>query len=154
MKKSYKENLLNIFLKSGTKNNITEYPDRVSQARHSGPSYRAMKEAVKRAQLKHLCDDDLMRPYQDSNRQQIPAVLLGIADKASLMRVIIKKMKIAENEQRVARYFLTEMAKGEEHLFGKWDFFKTNLNEEDIKGYEIWLEEAYGEMKQEQAKQA
>lgn len=133
------KSLFETFEKSAEENGIYSYKSKKSQAKNSGPSYRCMVERIRREKLAKQVQDDLIKPYQDTFRNQVPAVLLAIADKEALMKVILKKLKLAENEQKLARYLLESQAKGEDWLMAKWVEMKQNLDDEDVAYFEEWL---------------
>ena len=124
MKTAQQKTLFNAFEASSVANGIDEFPDQLKQARWSGTSYRTAVEAKERRDLAARFDDDLMKPYQDTYRNQIPAILLAMGDKEALMKVIVKKLTLAENEQRFARYLLQSQSKGKKWLMQKWNTFK------------------------------
>ena len=124
MKTAQQKTLFNAFEASSVANGIDEFPDQLKQARWSGASYRTAVEAKERRDLAARFDDDLMKPYQDTYRNQIPAILLAMGDKEALMKVIVKKLTLAENEQRFARYLLQSQSKGKKWLMQKWNTFK------------------------------
>lgn len=136
---SKQKSLLSIFQKSSDDNGIVDQKSQESQARNSGPSYRSMVERIRREKLAKQVADDLIKPYQDTYRNQIPAVLLAIADKEALTKVILKKMRLAENEQKLARYLLESQTKGDSWLMAKWNEMKMSLDFEDVVYFEEWL---------------
>lgn len=139
MKTATQKVLFNAFEVSSEKNGITEFGDKMKQARWSGASFRTAVEAQDRRKLAARFDDDLMKPYQDTYRNQIPAILLAMGDKKALTKVILKKLKLAENEQRLARYLLEAQTKDEKWLINKWEDFKEEMDEEEVEYYENWL---------------
>jgi hypothetical protein len=92
-----------------------------------------------RQSMKARFDDDLMKPYQDTFKNQIPALLLALGDDQALMKVILRKMTTAENEQRLAKYLLESKYKGKDYLIEKWDEFKKDLSARELEMYEDWL---------------
>jgi len=139
MKTATQKTLFKAFDDSSVSNGITKFKDKMKQARWSGSSYRTAVEAKERRNLAARFNDDLMKPYQDTYRNQIPAVLLAMCDKPALDKVIIKKLRLAENEQRLARYLLESQTKGIEWLQGKWDSFKEGMSDSEVEYYEEWL---------------
>ena len=140
---SRQKSLFTIFQKSSNDNGIEDYKSQEAQARNSGPSYRCQVERIRRDKLASQVSDDLIKPYQDTYRNQIPAVLLALADKQALTKVILKKMKLAENEQKLSRYLLEAQTKGDAWLLAKWNEMKANLDQEDIDYFDEWLETFY-----------
>jgi hypothetical protein len=143
MKTAAQKTLFNVFEKSSVDNGIVSYSDKLSQARRSGASYRAGVEAYERREMADRFGDDLMKPYQDTFRNQTPAVLLALGDSKALSRVIIKKMKVAENEQRLARYLLEAQTKDEAWLLKKWESFKADMTDQEKEYYQNWLDTFY-----------
>tara|TARA_R110000764_G_scaffold146619_1_gene234349 strand:- start:798 stop:1259 length:462 start_codon:yes stop_codon:yes gene_type:complete len=131
--------LFSLFNRSSEDNGIVEYSQKLSQASSSGPSYRASLEHTARKNMKARFEDDLMKPYQDTFRNQIPAILLAMGDDEALMKVILKKMSTAENEQRLAKYLLESKYKGKGYLTEKWEEFKLGLTKSELKMYEGWI---------------
>ena len=150
MKTAAQKTLFKAFETSSKENGITRFPEKLKQARWSGASYRCTVEAQKRRSLADRFDDDLMKPYQDTYRNQIPAVLLAMGDKKALTKVILKKLKLAENEQRLARYLLESESKGMSWLMAKWETFTENMTEDEVEHYSDWIEEFvdYGDQDQ------
>lgn len=139
MKTAAQKVLFKTFEASSEKNGIKEFGNKIKQARWSGASYRTTMEAQERRKLAVRFDDDLMKPYQDTYSNQIPAILLAMSDKKALNKVIMKKLKLAENEQRLARYLLEAQNKDKKWLIDKWASFKDDMNEEEVEHYENWL---------------
>jgi len=131
--------LLNEFEFSSARNGIEDYPAKLSQARQSGAYYRTGIEAQDRRKMADRFGDDLMMPYQDTYRNQIPAILLAMGDQEALKKVISKKMTLVENQQRLTRYLFEAMTKGTPWLLQKWSEFKGEMTEEEISDYEDWL---------------
>jgi hypothetical protein len=131
--------LFSLFNRSSEDNGIVEYSQKLSQAASSGPSYRASLENTARKNMKARFEDDLMKPYQDTFRNQIPAILLAMGDDEALMKVILKKMSTAENEQRLAKYLLESKYKGKGYLTEKWEEFKIGLTKSELEMYEEWI---------------
>jgi len=140
MKTAAQKTLFKAFEISSVKNDITEFPDKLKQARWSGASYRCAVEAKERVNLAERFEDDLMRPYQDTYRNQIPAILLAMGDKEALTKVILKKLTIASNEQRLARYLLESQSKGLTWLTKKWNTFTEDMTEDEVEYYSKWIE--------------
>lgn len=141
MKTASQRTLFKAFETSSVRNGITEFPEKLKQARWSGASYRCTVEAQKRKSLAQRFDDDLMKPYQDTYRNQIPAILLAMGDNEALTKVILKKLKLAENEQRLARYLLESQNKGLGWLTKKWETFVEDMDEREVEHYSEWIEE-------------
>lgn len=141
MKTASQRTLFKAFETSSVRNSITEFPEKLKQARWSGASYRCTVEAQKRKSLANRFDDDLMKPYQDTYRNQIPAILLAMGDNEALTKVILKKLKLAENEQRLARYLLESQNKGLGWLTKKWETFVEDMDEREVEHYSEWIEE-------------
>ena len=141
MKTAAQKTLFKAFEKSSKDNGITRFPEKMKQARWSGASYRCTIEAQKRKSLASRFNDDLMKPYQDTYRNQIPAVLLAMGDGEALTKVILKKLKLAENEQRLARYLLESQSKGLPWLMDKWAGFVGDMTEDEVEHYSEWIEE-------------
>jgi hypothetical protein len=131
--------LFDLFRRSSVDNGINTYSHQLSQAATSGPSYRASLNTMARQSMKARFDDDLMKPYQDTFKNQIPALLLALGDDQALMKVILRKMTTAENEQRLAKYLLESKYKGKDYLIEKWDEFKKDLSARELEMYEDWL---------------
>jgi len=140
MKTAAQKKLFQTFETSSENNGIVKFKEKLQQARRSGSSYRCQKEAKERVELSFRFNDDLMRPYQDTYRNQIPAILLAMCDKGSLTKVILKKLQLAESEQRLARYLFESQSKGEKWLMKKWAEFVKGMTEEEIEHYTSWLE--------------
>ena len=145
MKTAQQKTLFKAFEASSVANEITEFPDKMKQARWSGANYRTAVEAQERRNLAVRFEDDLMKPYQDTYRNQIPAVLLAMGDQQALTKVIVKKLRLAENEQRLARYLLESQSKGDVWLMQKWNKFKKEMTEEEIKHYQDWIDTFVGQ---------
>lgn len=141
MKTAAQKTLFKTFEESSSRNGITQFPEKLKQARWSGASYRCTVEAQERRSLASRFDDDLMKPYQDTYRNQIPAVLLAMGDNKALTKVILKKMKISENEQRLARYLLEAQSKGLDWLTKKWETFVEDMTEVEVERYSQWIDE-------------
>jgi hypothetical protein len=150
MKTAAQKKLFQTFETSSKDNGIVMFKEKLQQARRSGSSYRCQKEAKERVELSYRFSDDLMRPYQDTYRNQIPAILLAMCDKGALTKVILKKLKLAESEQRLARYLLESQGKGEKWLMGKWAEFVKGMTEEEIEYYTNWLETFSGPDEEDQ----
>jgi hypothetical protein len=140
MKTAQQKTLFNAFEASSVANGINEFPHKMKQARWSGASYRTAVEAKERRDLAARFEDDLMKPYQDTYRNQTPAILLAMGDKEALMKVIVKKLTLVENEQRLARYLLQSQSKGDKWLMQKWDAFKEEMTDEEIEHYQEWID--------------
>lgn len=140
MKTAAQKTLFKAFEKSSSRNGITQFPEKLKQARWSGASYRCTVEAQERKSLASRFEDDLMKPYQDTYRNQIPAVLLAMGDNKALTKVILKKMKLAENEQRLARYLLEAQSKGLVWLTKKWETFAEDMTEAEVEHYSQWID--------------
>ena len=84
MKTAAQKKLFQTFETSSKDNGIVMFKEKLQQARRSGSSYRCQKEAKERVELSYRFSDDLMRPYQDTYRNQIPAILLAMCDKGAL----------------------------------------------------------------------
>jgi hypothetical protein len=131
--------LFNEFEISSVRNGIDDYSEKMSQARQSGAAYRSGKEAVERRNMAARFGDDLMMPYQDTYRNQIPAILLAMGDTEALRKVISKKMTLVENQQRLTRYLFEAMTKGTPWLLAKWADFKKEMSDDEVEEYEDWL---------------
>ena len=150
MKIAAQKTLFKAFQTSSKNNGITRFPEKMKQARWSGASYRCTIEAQERKSLANRFDDDLMKPYQDTHRNQIPAVLLAMGDKEALTKVILKKLKLAENEQRLARYLLESQSKGLPWLMNKWTGFVKDMTEGEVDYYSEWIKEFVYDSTEEQ----
>lgn len=144
MKTAAQKTLFKAFETSSVENGIKAFPEKLKQARWSGASYRCTVEAQKRKSLACRFDDDLMKPYQDTYRNQIPAILLAMGDNKALTKVILKKLKLAENEQRLARYLLESQSKGLVWLTKKWETFVEDMTESEVEYYSEWIGEFVG----------
>lgn len=140
MKTAAQKTLFKAFEASSAKNGIKRFNDKMGQARQSGASYRCSVEAKERLNLANRFKDDLMRPYQDTYRNQIPAILLAMGDQAALNKVILKKLKLAENEQRLARYLFESQSKGHDWLMDRWSEFTLGMTKEEVTYYQKWLD--------------
>ena len=140
MKTATQKTLVKALNDSSVKNGIEEFKDKMKQARWSGSSYRSTVEAQDRRKLATRFSDDLMKPYQDTYRNQVPAVLLAMGDKDALKKVILKKLKLAENEQRLARYLLEAESMGLKWLMHKWKTFSEDMSEDEVEHYSKWIE--------------
>lgn len=144
MKTAAQKTLFKAFDESSVKNGIKKFGDKMKQARWSGSSYRTAVEAQERRNLAERFNDDLMKPYQDTYRNQVPAILLAMGDKEALNKVILKKLRLAENEQRLARYLLESQTKGIKWLTVKWASFRAEMSDDEVEHYEAWLKEFVG----------
>lgn len=140
MKTAAQKTLFKAFETSSVENDIKEFQHKLKQARWSGASYRCTVEAQERKNLADRFDDDLMKPYQDTYRNQIPAVLLAMGDNKALTKVILKKLKLAENEQRLARYLLEAQSKGLVWLTKKWETFVEDMTQSEVEYYSEWID--------------
>lgn len=150
MKTAEQKTLFKTFDTSSKQNGIKLFTEKMKQARWSGASYRCAVEAQDRNNLASRFDDDLMKPYQDTYRNQIPAILLAMGDKDALTKVILKKLKLAENEQRLARYLLESQSKGLSWLMKKWETFVEGMTEPEVEYYSEWIDQFVSHQEPEQ----
>jgi hypothetical protein len=140
MAKSATQLVMNYFDKSSEDNKITSLASKIKQAVSSGPSYRASLDSTARNEIHNRCKSELMRPYQDTYREQIPAVLLAVADKVALKRVAVKKLTSAKNELALGMSLLAALDAEKEANLDTWNTFKENLTSKEVATYEGWLE--------------
>lgn len=143
MAKSPMQTVMDLFNKSSESNGIVSISHKKKQAMSSGPSYRASLESKKRNDMHKRCKSELMRPYQDTYRTQIPALLLAVADETALRRVALRKLKTAENELSLGLSLMNALSSDKGALLDKWESFKANLTTEEISVCEDWLGEFY-----------
>lgn len=143
MAKSPMQTVMDLFNKSSESNNIVGFRHKKKQALSSGPSYRASLDSVARNDIHKRCKSELMRPYQDTYRTQIPAILLAVADKTALQRVALRKLKTAENELSLGLSLMNALSSDKGVLLDKWENFKVNLTDEEVAVCEGWLDEFY-----------
>ncbi len=143
MAKSPMQTVMDLFNKSSDSNNIVTLLDKKRQAMSSGPSYRASVESRERNDIHKRCKSELMRPYQDTYRTQIPAILLAVADETALRRVALRKLQTAENELSLGLSLMTALSSDKGVLLEKWENFKSKLTESEVSVCEEWLDEFY-----------
>lgn len=143
MSKSKMQYVMNLFNKSSEENKIDTIHDKEKQAISSGPSYRASLDTTARNSIHKRCKSELMRPYQDSYRTQIPALLLAIGDETALRRVAIRKLKTAENELSLGLSLMTALTSDKSTLLEAWYGFKDKLSPEEVATCETWLRDFY-----------
>ncbi len=143
MAKSPMQTVMDIFNKSSENNNIVSLSGKKKQAMSSGPSYRASLESRERNSIHKRCKSELMRPYQDTYRTQIPAILLAVADETALRRVALRKLQTAENELSLGLSLMTALSSDKGALLKKWENFKGNLTPSEVSVCEEWLNDFY-----------
>ena len=143
MAKSPMQTVMDLFNKSSDSNNIVTLLDKKRQAMSSGPSYRASVESRERNDIHKRCKSELMRPYQDTYRTQIPAILLAVADETALRRVALRKLQTAENELSLGLSLMTALSSDKGVLLEKWENFKCKLTKSEVSVCEKWLDEFY-----------
>jgi hypothetical protein len=143
MAKSPMQTVMDLFNKSSDSNGIVSIAHKKKQAVSSGPSYRASLESKKRNDMHKRCKSELMRPYQDTYRTQIPALLLAVADETALRRVALRKLKTAENELSLGLSLMNALNSQKGALLDKWEDFKMNLTSDEVRVCEDWLDEFY-----------